>query len=77
MALDVAIRKADGSTAVDWTHVGVRTAPPLPVAPALQTLLPDGLRRGSTVSVTGSECRVTGRRSEKKGSSKMVPRRRS
>lgn len=54
MALDVAIRKADGSAAVDWAHVGVRTAPPLPVAPALHTLLPDGLRRGSTVSVTGS-----------------------
>ncbi len=31
--LDVAIRKPDGSTAVDWQHVGVRTAPPLPVAP--------------------------------------------
>ncbi|MBE7189644.1 hypothetical protein [Jatrophihabitans endophyticus] len=52
--LDVAIRRADGSTAVDWSHVGVRTAPPLPVAPALRTILPDGLRRGSTVSVTGS-----------------------
>lgn len=52
--LDVAIRKADGTTTVDWAHVGVRTTPPLPVAPALQTVLPDGLRRGSTVSVTGS-----------------------
>jgi hypothetical protein len=52
--LDVAIRKADGSTAVDWQHVGLRTAPPLPVAPALTTLLPGGLRRGSTVSVSGS-----------------------
>ena len=52
--LDVAIRKADGSTAVDWQHVGVRTAPPLPVAPALASLLPGGLRRGSTVSVSGS-----------------------
>lgn len=52
--LDVAIRKPDGSTAVDWQHVGVRTAPPLPVAPALHAILPDGLRRGSTVSVTGS-----------------------
>src|ERR1700712_1762358 len=52
--LDVAIRKADGSTAVDWTHVGVRSAPPLPVAPALRAVLPDGLRRGSTVSVSGS-----------------------
>ncbi len=52
--LDVAIRKADGSTAVDWQHVGVRTAPPLPVSPALTSLLPGGLRRGSTVSVSGS-----------------------
>jgi hypothetical protein len=52
--LDVAIRRPDGSTAVDWQHVGVRTAPPLPVAPALSSLLPSGLRRGSTVSVSGS-----------------------
>jgi hypothetical protein len=52
--LDVAIRKPDGSTAVDWQHVGLRTAPPLPVAPALHAILPDGLRRGSTVSVAGS-----------------------
>jgi hypothetical protein len=52
--LDVAIRKPDGSTAVDWQHVGARTAPPLPVAPALASLLPNGLRRGSTVSVGGS-----------------------
>lgn len=52
--LDVAIRKPDGSTAVDWQHVGVRSTPPLPVAPALEFLLPDGLRRGSTVSVSGS-----------------------
>jgi hypothetical protein len=52
--LDVAIRRPDGSTAVDWQHVGLRTAPPLPVAPALAPLLPAGLRRGSTVSVSGS-----------------------
>lgn len=52
--LDVAIRRADGSRAVDWQHVGVRTAPPLPVDAALRTLLPGGLRRGSTVSVSGS-----------------------
>ena len=52
--LDVAIRKADGSVALDWQHVGMRTAPPLPVASALSTLLPNGLRRGSTVSVSGS-----------------------
>jgi hypothetical protein len=49
--LDVAIRKADGTTAVD---LGRRAAPPLPVAAALAPILPDGLRRGSTVSVTGS-----------------------
>jgi hypothetical protein len=52
--LDVAIRKADGSTAVDWQRVGTRATPPLPVAPALSPLLPGGLRRGSTVSVGGS-----------------------
>lgn len=52
--LDVAIRRPDGSTTVDWQHVGVRTTPPLPVAPALGALLPGGLRRGSTVLVTGS-----------------------
>lgn len=52
--LDVAIRKPDGSTAVDWQRVGLRTAPPLPVAAALGPLLPGGLRRGSTVSVSGS-----------------------
>jgi hypothetical protein len=49
--LDVAIRKADGTTAVD---LGRRAAPPLPVAPPLTPILPDGLRRGSTISVTGS-----------------------
>lgn len=52
--LDVAIRRVDGSAAVDWQHVGVRTAPPLPVAAPLAPLLPGGLRRGSTVSVGGS-----------------------
>jgi hypothetical protein len=52
--LDVAIRKADGSRVVDWQQVGVRTAPPLPVAAALRAVLPDGLRRGSTVNVSGS-----------------------
>jgi hypothetical protein len=52
--LDVAIRKADGSVAVDWQHVGVRAVPPLPVAAALRPLLPNGLRRGSTVSLSGS-----------------------
>lgn len=52
--LDVAIRKADGSVAVDWQHVGMRSAPPLPVVAALDSLLPGGLRRGSTVTVSGS-----------------------
>jgi hypothetical protein len=33
---------------------GRRSAPPLPVASALDGLLPGGLRRGSTVSVAGS-----------------------
>jgi hypothetical protein len=51
---DVAIRRPDGSTAVDWHRVGLRAVPPLPVAPALADLLPGGLRRGSTVSVSGS-----------------------
>lgn len=49
--LDVAIRKADGTTAVD---LGRRAAPPLPVHPALVEVLPGGLRRGSTVAVSGS-----------------------
>jgi hypothetical protein len=52
--LDVAIRKADGSTAVDLANYGRRAAPPLPVEPALSALLPGGLRRGSTISVAGS-----------------------
>ena len=51
MMLDVAIRKADGTLAVD---LGRRAAPPLPVHPALGSVLPDGLRRGSTVTVSGS-----------------------
>jgi hypothetical protein len=49
--LDVAIRKADGTTAVD---LGRRGAPPLPVSPALAEVLPNGLRRGATVAVSGS-----------------------
>ena len=52
--LDVAIRRADGTTTVDWQHVGVRSTPPLPVAAALHPILPDGLRRGTTVTVSGS-----------------------
>ncbi len=49
--LDVAVRRLDGSTAVDLTR---RVAPALPIHPALSPLLPHGLRRGSTVSVGGS-----------------------
>jgi hypothetical protein len=49
--LDVAIRRVDGQTVVD---LGRRAAPPLPVSPALAGLLPSGLRRGSTLSVSGS-----------------------
>lgn len=51
VVLDVAIRKADGTTAVD---LGRRAAPPLPVHPPLTEVLPGGLRRGSTVAVSGS-----------------------
>ena len=49
--LDVAIRKLDGTVAVDLGHRG---APPLPVHPALSEVLPGGLRRGSTVAISGS-----------------------
>jgi hypothetical protein len=49
--LDVAIRKIDGTTAIDLGHRG---APPLPVHSALSEVLPGGLRRGSTVAVSGS-----------------------
>lgn len=49
--LDVAIRKPTGEVAVD---LGRRGAPPLPVDPALSAILPHGLRRGSTVAVSGS-----------------------
>jgi hypothetical protein len=52
--LDVAIRREDGTQVVDWQQVGVRSAPPLPVHPALQEILPSGLRRGSTVAISGS-----------------------
>jgi hypothetical protein len=49
--LDVAINRIDGQTVVDLSR---HTPPPLPVLPALAGLLPGGLRRGSTVSVSGS-----------------------
>jgi len=49
--LDVAVTRLDGQTVVD---LGRRAAPPLPVLPALSDVLPDGLRRGSVVSVSGS-----------------------
>lgn len=49
--LDVAIRTSDGRTVAD---LGARIAPPLPIVPALEAVLPGGLRRGSTVAVGGS-----------------------
>ena len=49
--LDVAIRRVDGSTGID---LGTKRSPPWPVDPTLADVLPDGLRRGSTVSVAGS-----------------------
>ncbi|MBV9593465.1 MAG: hypothetical protein JO147_06700 [Actinobacteria bacterium] len=49
--LDVAIRRADGQTVVDLHR---HDAPALPVLPALSGLLPNGVRRGSTVAVSGS-----------------------
>jgi hypothetical protein len=49
--LDVAVKRLDGTVAVD---LGGRHATPLPVHPALHPVLPDGLRRGSTVAVHGS-----------------------
>ena len=52
--LDVAIRRLDGQTVVDLGRNPGTARPPLPVVPALAPLLPAGLRRGSTVSVTGS-----------------------
>lgn len=52
--LDVAIRRKDGTQVVDRQQLGVRSDPPLPVHPALQEVLPSGLRRGSTVAVSGS-----------------------
>ena len=49
--LDLALRE----TLTGLADKGRRyAAPPLPVASALQPLLPDGLRRGSTVHVAGS-----------------------
>jgi hypothetical protein len=45
---------ADVRTAADWQRDSARAAPPHPVPPALADLLPGGLRRGSTVSVSGS-----------------------
>jgi len=48
--LDLALRE----TLTGVTDRGHRRVPALPVTPALQSLLPAGLRRGSTVSVSGS-----------------------
>ena len=52
--LDVALRRPDGTTTVDPALLGHRGTPPLPVASAFAGLLPHGLRRGSTVTVSGS-----------------------
>jgi len=52
--LDVAIRRVDGTRTVDPALLSVRATPPLPVSAALSTVLPGGLRRGSTVVVSGS-----------------------
>jgi hypothetical protein len=53
--LDLATQTVLDSPAARMTPgSGRRDAPPLPVSPALVSLLPGGLRRGSTVSVTGS-----------------------
>lgn len=54
-ALAPALRPAAGLPAqFAATASGHRAAPPLRVHPALSPLLPDGLRRGNTISVTGS-----------------------
>src|SRR5206468_7488902 len=48
-------RGADLATGLGLSrHTAGHNAPPLVVSPALLALLPGGLRRGSTVSVTGS-----------------------
>jgi hypothetical protein len=52
--LDVAVRRLDGQTVVDLGRTPARARPSLPVPDALAGLLPTGLRRGSTVSVSGS-----------------------
>ncbi len=52
--LDVAVRRLDGQLVVDLGRNPGTARPPLPVSPALASLLPTGLRRGSTVSVAGS-----------------------
>src|SRR6266581_2379938 len=53
--LDLATKTVlEGPAARMMPGTGRRDAPPLPVSPALVSLLPGGLRRGSTVSVTGS-----------------------
>ena len=44
----------DGPATGSASDFGRHRPPPLPVCPALSSLLPSGLRRGSTVSVTGS-----------------------
>jgi hypothetical protein len=52
--LDVAVRRLDGQTVVDLGRTPATARPAVPVSPALAGLLPHGLRRGSTLSVSGS-----------------------
>src|ERR1700761_4320299 len=52
--LDVALKRADGQIVIDLGRKPAGAAPALPVCPALQQLLPAGLRRGSMLSVSGS-----------------------
>ncbi len=52
--LDVALRKPDGSRQVDPALLRAREIASLTVAEALRPVLPGGLRRGSTITVSGS-----------------------
>jgi hypothetical protein len=52
--LDVAIQRPDGTTIVDPQLLRTRPGVALAVSPALRPVLPNGLPRGSTVSVGGS-----------------------
>jgi hypothetical protein len=52
--LDVAVRRLDGRTIVDLGRRPASAPVPLPVPAALAGLLPTGLRRGTTMGVSGS-----------------------